>query len=298
MCEEINLKKKIKAESDVLVAQVWLCAGMVGSFSSTIVSIVPVIQQVLNEFSDVFQHPKELPPNRTIDHKVPLLPLAKPVNLRPCRYSYFQKLELEKIIEELLQTSVIRPSTSPFASPALLVKKKDGSWRLCVDYQQLNNITVKNKYPIHVIDDLLDELYGAHVFSKVDLRSGYHQIRMFDDDIVKMTFRTHEGHYEYLVMPFGLTNAPATFQALMNTIFKPYLRRFVLVFFDDILIYSKDMVSHVQHLNLVLQKLRENQLFAKLSKCEFGVAKVEYLGHIISSQGVATDPGKIEAMTS
>jgi Reverse transcriptase (RNA-dependent DNA polymerase)/Retroviral aspartyl protease len=298
MCEEINLKKEIKAESDVLVAQVWLCAGMVCSLSSTTVSTVPVIQQVLNEFNDVFQHLKELPPSSTIDHKVPLLPLAKPVNLRPSRYSYFQKLELEKIIEELLQTSVIKPSTSPFAIPALLVKKKDGSWRLCVDYRQLNNITVKNKYPIPIIDDLLDELNGAHVFSKVDLRLGYHQIRMFDNDIAKTAFWTHEGHYEYLVMPFGLTNAPATFQALMNIIFKTYLRQFVLIFFDDILIYSKDMVSHVQHLKLVLQKLGENQLFTKLSKCEFGVAKVEYLGHIISSQGLATDPSKIEAMIS
>jgi Reverse transcriptase (RNA-dependent DNA polymerase) len=298
MCEEINLHKEIKSDSDVLVAQVWVCAGSTNSLTSTKVLTDPSIQQVLNEVTDVFQQPKEMPPCRSIDHQVPLLPLAKPVNLRPYRYSYFQKLESEKIIKELLQTSVIRPSTSPFAYPALLVKKKDGTWRLCVDYWQLNNITIKNKYPIPVIDDLLDELNGAHIFSKVDLRSGYHQIRMADDDIHRTAFRTHEGHYEYLVMPFGLINAPVIFQALMNSIFKPFLRRFVLVFFDDILIYSKDRVSHVQHLKLVLQTLRDNQLFAKLSKCEFGVIKVEYLGHIISSQGVATDPQKIEAMTT
>jgi Reverse transcriptase (RNA-dependent DNA polymerase) len=290
MCEEINLHKEIKSDSVVLVAQVWVCAGSTNSLTSTKVLTDPSIQQVLNEVTDVFQQPKEMPLCRSIDHQVPLLPLAKPVNLRPYRYSYFQKLESEKIIKELLQTSVIRPSTSPFAYPALLVKKKDGTWRLCVDYWQLNNITIKNKYSIPVIDDLLDELNGAHIFSKVDLRSGYHQIRMADDDIHRTAFRTHEGHYEYLVMPFGLINAPVTFQALMNSIFKPFLRRFVLVFFDDILIYSKDRVSHVQHLKLVLQTLRDNQLFAKLSKCEFGVIKVEYLGHIISSQGVATDP--------
>ncbi|KAJ1700970.1 hypothetical protein LUZ63_000749 [Rhynchospora breviuscula] len=240
--------------------------------------------------------PTALPPRRTVDHAVPLLPDNKPVNQRPYRYSYIQKVEIEKIVTELLKNQLIQPFSSPFASPVLLVKKKDGSWRMCIDYRQLNSITVKNKYPIPVIDDLLDELKGARVFSKIDLRFGYHQIRMKDEDRYKVAFRTHEGHYEFNIMAFGLTNAPTTFQALMNGDLKPYLRRFLLVFFDDILVYSQSMKEHKEHLSLTLKLLSKIHLFAKMSNCEFGLEEIEYLGHIISHNGVATDPKKIAAM--
>jgi hypothetical protein len=192
-----------------------------------------------------------------------------------------------------LQKGEIQPNNSPYSSPVILVKKKYKSWRLCVDFRSLNDLTIKNKFPIPVIEDLLDKLHGAKIFSKLDLRSGYHQIRMKEEDIHKTAFSTHFGNYEYKEMPFGHSNAPATFQEFMNTLFAQYLRKFVLVLFHDILVYNIDSVQHTHHLAIVLNILRLDQLKAKFSKCTFGQDKVEYLGHIISGQGVATGTSKI-----
>ncbi|KAL0406326.1 UNVERIFIED_CONTAM: Transposon Tf2-12 polyprotein [Sesamum latifolium] len=241
---------------------------------------------VVREFSDVF--PEELPglpPHREVDFGIETIPGAAPISIAPYKMAPSELKELKKQLEELLDKGFIRPSISPWGAPVLFVKKKDGSMRLCVDYGQLNQITIKNKYPLPRIDDLLDQLKGATVFSKIDLRSGYWQLRIEEGSIPKTAFRTRYGHYEFVVMPFGLTNAPAAFMSLMNKTLQPFLDQFVIVFIDDILIYSRSPKEHEQHLWTVLQILREKQLYAKFSKCEFLMEEIAFLGHVVSKEG-------------
>ncbi|GJW20124.1 putative reverse transcriptase domain-containing protein [Tanacetum coccineum] len=202
--------------------------------------------------------------------------------------------ELSNQLQELSDRGFIRPSTSPWGAPVLFVKKKDGSFRMCIDYRELNKLTVKNRYPLPRIDDLFDQLQGSSVYSKIDLRSGYHQLRVRDEDIPKTTFRTRYGHYKFQVMPFGLTNAPAVFMDLMNRVCKPYLDKFVIVFIDDILIYSRNEEEHANHLRIILELLKKEKLYAKFSKCDFWIRIVQFLGHLIDSQGLYVDPAKIE----
>lgn len=254
------------------------------------------VQELVTQYKVIFQEPRGLPPVRDYDHKITLIPGVVPVNQKPYRVSPQLKDELEKQVKEMLQKGFIQPSTNPFSSPVLLVKKKEGTLHFCVDYRQLNAITMKNKYPMLVEEELLDELAGAQWFTNLDLRAGYHQIRMAASDEPKTAFKTHNGHYEFKVMPFGLSCAPGTFQGGMNITMSPVNRKCVLVFVDDILVFSHTFEEHIEHLRQVFQILQENRFFVKLSKCSFAQQQLEYLGHIISKDGVATDQSKIEAV--
>lgn len=204
--------------------------------------------------------------------------------------------ELMVQLQEQLDKKYIQPSVSPWGAPVLFVKKKDGSMRLCIDYRELNKITIKNKYPLPRIDDLFDQLKDAQYFSKIDLRSGYHQLKVRKEDIPRMVFRTQYGHYEFLVMSFGLTNIHAAFMDLMNRVFKPFLDKFVVVFIDDILVYSKTQKEHVEHLRLTLDTLKKEKLYAKFSKCEFWLDRVQFLGHVIDKDGISVNPSKVEVV--
>lgn len=261
-------------------------------------SISPAMQSLLSEFDSIFAPPSGYPPARHCDHTIPLLPGASPVNVRPYRYPPTVKDEIERQVSEMLRTGLIQPSSSPFSSSVLLVKKKDGSYRFCVDFRHLNAITAKVRYPVPVIEELLDELTHASWFTSLDLTAGYHQIRLQVGEEPKTAFQTHSGHYEFHVMAFGLTGAPATFLKAMNTTLAPLLRKCVLVFFDDILIYSHSFEEHVQHVRAVFELLQRDQWQVKLSKCVFAQRQLRYLGHVISEAWVATDPDKVAAVSN
>lgn len=252
------------------------------------------LDRLLNKYRARFpdELPKFKPRGNMVKHTIPLEPGAKP----PCRPIYRlsqpELEELRKQITELLLKGYIEPSSSPYGAPVLFVKKKDGTLRMCIDYRALNQLTVKNKYPLPRIDDLLDSLSGSKCFSSLDLKSGYHQIQIDPEDIPKTAFRTPFGHFQYKVLCFGLTNAPSVFQAAMNDIFRDYLNDFVLVYLDDILIYSKTPEEHLLHLEKVLKRLEEYNLYANLKKCEFGKTHLDFLGHVVGADGIRVDPKK------
>lgn len=258
------------------------------------------LDAITQEFQDVFaDRPPECPPQReNVGHTIRLVPGATPTYRRMHRLTPAEEAETKKQLADLLARGLIEPSRSPFGAPVLFVQKKDGSLRMCIDYRALNKVTVRDRYPLPRIDDLMDKLTGCTVFSSLDLQSGYHQIRITEQDVPKTAFLTPMGQYQFKVLCFGLSNAPATFQRVMNEIFQPYIGKFVLVYLDDILIMSRTPEEHEHHLRLVLQKLREHKLYAKLSKCDFNRAELKFLGHIVGKHGVAVDPDKIATIAN
>nr|GEY40782.1 putative reverse transcriptase domain-containing protein [Tanacetum cinerariifolium] len=237
-----------------------------------------------------------IPPTRQVEFQIDLVPGAAPVARAPYRLAPSEMKELVEQLQELSDKGFIRPSSLSWGASVLFVKKKDGSFCMCIDYRELNKLTVKNRYPLPRIDDLFNQLQGTSAYSKIDLRSGYHQLKVCKKDIPKTAFRTCYGHYEFQVMPFGLTNAPMVFIDLMNRVCKPYLDKFVIVFIYDILIYSKNKEEHEEHLKLILELLKKEELYAKFSKCEFWIPRVQFHRHVIDSKGIHVDPAKIKSI--
>jgi hypothetical protein len=266
--------------------------------ATKVVSLHKCIKQVLKEFLDVMPEelPDELPPRRQVDHAIEVMLGVAPLAKAPYRINHEKLRELKVQFEELLAKGYIKPSKSPYGAPVLFVHKNDGTLRMCVDYRALNKVTVKNRYPLPWIDDLFDRLSGAKMFTRIDLRFGYYQIQIAQGDEEKTACCTRYGSYEFLVMPFGLTNALATFCTFMNDIFREWLDDFVVVYIDDILVYSNSMEEHVEHLRKVFQRLRENKLYAKFEKCKFGVSEVDFLGHRITQEGLKMDDHKVKAI--
>ncbi|XP_024965993.1 uncharacterized protein LOC112506204 [Cynara cardunculus var. scolymus] len=290
----VNLISVIKARRCIRKGcETYLAYAIDAKIEKGAIEEVPVVR----EFPDVF--PDDLPgvpPERQVEFRIELTPGATLIAKSPYRLAPSEMQELMTQIQELLDKGFIRPSSSPWGALVLFVKKKDGSMRMCIDYKELNKATIKNRYPLPRIDDLFDQLQGASYFSKIDLRSGYHQLRVREKDVPKTAFRTRYGHFEFVVMPFGLTDAPAVFMDLMNRICKPYLDNFIIVFIDDILIYSSNKEEHERHLRTVMELLRKEKLYAKFSKCEFWIRKVQFLGHMINQKGIMVDPSKVEAV--
>ena len=310
-CENIDLKKitcqqmkkLLKDRENVILCSIYMLPTSTNKVELHQVDVATkpkfnrYEQKIHDEYRDVFESlPKTLPPRREHDHAIEIVPGSQPPSKPAYRLSITELDELKKQLDTLLEHGFIRASRSPYGAPMLFVKKKDGSMRMCIDYRQLNSITIKNKYPLPRVDELLNRLGGAKYFTKIDLQSGYHQIRMKESDIEKTAFRTRYGSFEFLVLPFGLTNAPSTFMMMMQDILRPYLDKFVISYLDDILIYSNTLEEHQKHVRIVLDTLREHKLYVKLSKCEIFREQVEFLGYNINRNGLSMMEEKVKAI--